>query len=249
MTSAPLPANASGLVLGASTFRCDPLPEWGMGLGVAMGVAGSIGINIGQNLQATGIKLLPEAQQARPWRSSMWRSGFLIFFVFALTNFAALAFAPASILAPLESLQFVTNVFWNRFVNKIRITLRMNMGVCLAIVGTTLTVIFGARQEGCYSPEQLVEFWKSPLWWSFLIVSLSCAAFLFVVHRRHRRRLRMGIEPPHRALLPVSYALCYSLAGGAQLIVHSKCISVRPLSSSRHVTRALEGARARTRAR
>ena len=50
-------ANISGNATASSD--CNDLPEWGLGVGVAMSVAGSIGINVGQNLQASGIEKLP----------------------------------------------------------------------------------------------------------------------------------------------------------------------------------------------
>jgi len=207
------------------TFECDPLPEWGLGVGVAMGVAGSIGINVGQNIQAMGIKSLNPSDYTRPWRSKLWRMGLAIFIVFALTNFSALSLAPASILCPIESIQFVTNVVWNAMVNKMRINRKMKLGVCFALVGTVLTVSFGAP-GGCHSPEQMREYWRAFAWWLYLVITLSVAAASFVAHRIYRRREKQGVPPPHPALLPVCYAVYCSLVGGAQLIVHSKMISV-----------------------
>ena len=75
----------------------------GFVVGVLMGVVGSVGINVGQNLQASGIRSLP--LESRPWRSMQWTIGTSVFILFSLVNFAALALAPASILTSLESIQ------------------------------------------------------------------------------------------------------------------------------------------------
>ena len=48
--------------------ECAELPEWGFAIGVCMGVVGSIGINIGQNIQALGLQELPELDRAKPCR-------------------------------------------------------------------------------------------------------------------------------------------------------------------------------------
>ena len=182
-------------------FVCEGLPSWGLGMGVAMGIAGSIGINIGQNVQAMGIKSLGPTEYTSPWRSRQWRIGLFIFIAFALINFGALAFAPASILVPIESLQFVTNVAWNSVVNKIRVGLRMQLGVLLALVGTSLSVVFGAPSI-CHSPAQMKEYWASTAWWLFLAITLSCATCCFMMHRFYRRRWKQtGELPPHPALL------------------------------------------------
>ncbi len=74
-----------------------------------MGVFGSIGINVGQNMQAGGIAKLPDEDKMKPHKSRMWIQGMIVFVSFSMLNFAALALAPASILTPLESIQFVTS--------------------------------------------------------------------------------------------------------------------------------------------
>ena len=133
------------------------MPESGFAIGVAMGVAGSIGINIGQNLQASGLQALPELERVKPCKSRTWIIGMTIFIAFSLINFAALSLAPASILTPLESIQFVTNIFWNKCVNNAVISRRMVLGVVAAMAGTILSVSFGAGGNGCHSIAQLVR--------------------------------------------------------------------------------------------
>ena len=108
---------------------CRAPPEWGVSIGVCMGVFGSIGINIGQNLQASGLRAMPEEARANPCSSSLWRFGTVVFFSFSLINFSALALAPASILTPIESIQFVTNIVWNRVVNRAKASRRMHVAV------------------------------------------------------------------------------------------------------------------------
>ena len=46
----------------ASVVGCQELPAFGPYVGVVMGVAGSIGINVGQNLQAGGIRALADTR-------------------------------------------------------------------------------------------------------------------------------------------------------------------------------------------
>ena len=120
-----------------------------------MGVLGSIGINIGQNMQADGIlRLPPEQRDSEQWRSPMWRVGMAIFVSFSIHNFAALGLAPASILVPLESIQFVTNVFYSRLVHKKTVPLRMAAGVTLAVRHRAHRT-FGASGGGCSSIDKL----------------------------------------------------------------------------------------------
>ena len=218
---------------GSPPAGCEELPSWGYPLGIVMGIFGSIGINIGQNLQASGLQALPEKDRVKPMQSVVWRIGLGIFILFSLVNFAALALAPASILTPMESIQFVTNVVWNRFVNHKAVNSRMLTGVCLTVIGTVLSVVFGAAPSGCHTLAELQEFWASGMWWVYFAVTLSTAAVAHAGHeaylRRQQRRVEQGSQealPANAAfLLPIAYTLASSLAGGAQMIVHSKVVS------------------------
>ena len=122
----------------AGASQCaGPSSDLGFAIGVGMGVIGSIGINVGQNLQAAGIQSLDMELRTQPHKSKTWIIGTVVFVMFSLINFAALALAPASVLMPLESIQFVTNVVYNRLINKAVVSMRMNAGVACACAGTS----------------------------------------------------------------------------------------------------------------
>ena len=213
-------------------LKCTALPAWGFGVGVLMGVAGSIGINVGQNMQATALDELPEELKSKPHKSKLWMWGMVIFIVFSLINFAALALAPASILTPLESIQFVTNIFYNKFVNKAKISWAMQGGTWLTVLGTVFTVIFGPVGVPCHSVRTLENYWSRPTWLVYLIISLAIAIGSYVTHIVYTRKMKLvrvqtGEPEPwaHEMVLPVSFTLYSSLAGGAQMIVQSKVFS------------------------
>ncbi|KOO53577.1 pentatricopeptide repeat-containing [Chrysochromulina tobinii] len=197
-----------------------------------MGVAGSVGINIGQNIQAMSMQKLDEKGLARPWTSRGWRIGMWMFIIFSIINFAALAFAPASILTPIESIQFVTNVAFNRIVNKTKVSRRMLAGVGLSIIGTCLSVVCGPPGDSCHTVKQLTEFWSAnPTWWFYLALTGGLAVGSYVYHERAMKARKAeslandGIEGKPSIWLPLSFTLFSALAGGAQMIVHSKVFS------------------------
>ena len=213
-------------------LKCQALPAWGFGVGVLMGVAGSIGINVGQNIQATALDELPDELKSKPHKSKLWLWGMVIFIIFSLINFAALALAPASILTPLESIQFVTNIFYNKFVNKKMISWAMQGGTWLTVLGTVFTVIFGPVGVPCHSVRTLENYWSKPTWLVYLIISLAIAIGSYVTHIVYMRKMklvRVQNDAPapwaHEMVLPVSFTLYSSLAGGAQMIVQSKVFS------------------------
>jgi hypothetical protein len=206
---------------------CNPLPSWGVPVGIVAGVVGSVGINIGQNLQATGLLALPPEDSLRPHKSRLWIFGLLIFILFSLVNFAALALAPASILTPLESIQFVTNIAWNKLVNRKAVSRRMLVGVLFALFGTVLTVVFGAQGGGCHSAEVLSSYWTRVPWWAWFASSVSLALASWLLHASWSRRKRSGERLTRRAAttMPIAYTLAAALLGGSQMIVHSKVLS------------------------
>ena len=216
---------ACALLTAAEPQReCLELPPILMPIGVLMGVFGSIGINIGQNLQADGIQSLPPSlRESAPHQSPKWRVGMALFISFSIVNFAALAFAPASVLVPLESIQFVTNVCYSALVHHKKVPPRMLWGVALASMGTVFTVVFGASGGGCHTLEQLSGSWSSPIWWTFVALSLVVAFASLRIHVVYDRQLLAGGQPYLAEYVqPVTFALTAALLGGSQMIVQSK---------------------------
>jgi hypothetical protein len=196
-----------------------------VGVGIAMGVVGSVLINIGQNLQATALQSSPSVQ-AEPCTSRTWRIGMGTFVCGALLNFVAFTFASASVLVPIEAIQFVVNVAYSKYVNRKPVSTRMLCGVSLTILGTLLCVIFGSTDTRCFTLTELESLWSQPFWWVWLICSLSAALGAYAVHRAHSRALAAGHpKPNHEVVLPVTYALSSALLGGANMIVHSKAVA------------------------
>ena len=146
--------------------KCDTMKaESTVFLGISLGLLGSIGINVGQNLQAVGLrKLDPSDAKARPWKSPVWRVGFCLFILGSLVNFAAFVFASASILVCLEAVQYVCNVAFSKFVNKVSVSRRCFAGVVLAVCGTALTVSGGPKDTRSFEVDQLQGMWSRPHW-------------------------------------------------------------------------------------
>ena len=88
--------------------------------------------------------------------------GTICFVSASLINFLAFAFAPASILAPLESLQFVSNLLFAKFVNKVALTSRMIWGCCGVIFGLALAISLGPADVFTFTIPKLVDFWTAP---------------------------------------------------------------------------------------
>ena len=147
------------LVNGTNGTACDTDGTTNtVAIGIMIGLISSIGINVGQNLQSIGMKSSPEAQE-NPCSSRTWIIGLAIFVTGSLGNMVAMAFASASILVPLESSQFVTNIFFSQFILRIKVTPRQWLGTFLAVFGTVLTCVFGPNDSRCFTLGQLQNFY------------------------------------------------------------------------------------------
>ena len=214
---------------GNQTVQVTHCDEGGDGggflIGVGMGVVGSVLINIGQNLQATAMQSSPEVA-SKPCTSKTWITGLSVFVCGSLLNFLAFTFASASILVPIEAVQFVVNVIYGKYVNKKAISNRMLLGVTITIGGTVLCVTFGSSDTRCFTLGDMEAFWLQPLWWIYLLVSFSVAFFALSINRSYTRQLAIGGSPKHHVyVLPVTFAVSSALLGGGQMIVHSKAIA------------------------
>ena len=184
-------------------------------LGIMMGLVSSVAINIGQNLQSLGGKEPGAAE--KPCSSRTWVTGLTIFATGSIGNMVAMAFASATILVPLESSQFVTNLIFSRLVNDVAITGRQVFGTSLAIFGTVLICMFGPNDQRCFTYHEFQSFWLNPTWLVWVAVTFASSAIGWLYYARLRTAVR-GPNPPRwaEAGLPSLFAVSSALIGGAQ---------------------------------
>ena len=158
-------------------------------VGILAGLAGSIAINLGNNLQSLGMHNLEmamieklgrdgdafsERPPIEPSASRTWRVGTCVFVIGSLLNFGSYGFAAQSLLASLEAVQFVTNVAFGRLALGKPISRAMYAGTGLTVAGTVLTCFFSSKQaaEIC-SIRDLLALWANPLWLAYLVFALG----------------------------------------------------------------------------
>ena len=195
-------------------------------LGILLDVIGSVGINIGQNLQAMAL-----SAGGKPGTSKLWNFGLLLFLSSTLLALGALSLAPASILVPIESVQFVSNAVFGRVVRKRTITPKMMVGTASIILGIALVIIFGTDHDAkvaCYTEASLIKKWQRPEWWGFLIVCASLSLASYVVWRVYRKAgasLPPRRLPLHQWVEPIAFTIAAALFGGGQVVAHAKVLA------------------------
>ena len=157
--------------------------------GIGIHIIGSIGINTGQNLQAMGLAKLDQADRQKCGkliRGRLWLIGCSLFISCSIVNFAALTLAPASILVPLEAVQFIVNVAFGKYVRKVEVPMRVGWR---AVHGgwVILAVAFGESSNFCFTEEELMSNWtftKGWGWWIFLAITFGISMVALVAHNR-----------------------------------------------------------------
>ena len=111
----------------------------------------------------------------------IFAEGSTIFGTASIINFVAFAFAPASILAPLEAIQVVCQLFMaassTSAITRLR---RFHRG---DLLGRRRRCLRGAAVVYEFTMPQLVALWAAPAWMVFLVAVIVLSAVLQVVHR------------------------------------------------------------------
>ena len=211
---------------------------FGIALGIFLGASASIGINIGNNMQALGLKMGGynaggdnaggeggDGKEGKPG-DKIFTVGTVIFVTSSIINFVAFGFAPASVLAPLESIQFVANLLFNHYVNGAHISRRMINGVVLVMVGCSTAVGLGPTSVFKFTIQDLVDYWTSTAWilylWLVIMLTIGAECTYFYYNEQIRKT---GRAPPYaKTVLPVSFAMSSALIG-TQSVVQAKALS------------------------
>ena len=83
-----------------------------------------------------------------------------VFVIGSLVNFVSFAFAAQSLLAALGTVQFISNVFFAKFVLKQVITLRMVLATTTICAGLVLAILFSNHNDSQYSAADLMKLYE-----------------------------------------------------------------------------------------
>lgn len=161
-------------------------------LGALIYIAGSVLINLGNNLirySHERVRLLGVSVPI--WKRYWWIIGFSVFAFGNVLNFVAFMFAAQSLLVALGSIQFVSNLFFARGINKEPITRRAIIATGIIIVGNIIIVLGGNKSSKTYNLAQLKDLFLRP---AFLFY-LSFTAFLILIFQGLYAFLKFGYFP------------------------------------------------------
>lgn len=197
-------------------------------LGVILATLASFISNLGLNLQ----KLLHLRNQNRPvevrdsyHKFPLWWIGLLMIVFGAIADFAALTFAPQSLIAPLGSLTLVSNIILSPIILKEIITTRDIIATLTIVAGCIMSVAFASHEDIVYTLDQLFSFY---LRWPFIIYATIVISFMvvtlsFIKHFESIEHDPIRYTPEKEMWHRITYP---ALSGtiGAQSVLFAKCL-------------------------
>ncbi|XP_002001932.3 magnesium transporter NIPA2 [Drosophila mojavensis] len=111
-------------------------------------------------------------------REWIWWAGLLTMGLGEAANFAAYAFAPASLVTPLGALSVIISaVMASRFLNE-KLNLLGKLGCFLCILGSTIVVIHSPKEKEIEDLQVLFEMLEDPVFILYIICIFGSCAFI-----------------------------------------------------------------------
>lgn len=194
--------------------------------------------NMGTNIMKLAINrrlLLPPDERPRLSRLPMWTGGFSMFALGTAMSFGAFKFAAQSLLSGLGSVQFLSQVFFSRFILREKIEKYAYAGVALIICGCVFIVIFGAHGTKNYRPEELAALYGRSEYVCYLLGAgfLLCAVSIAYSSMKQRIMRDRGLGRfdiskatiRERQVLAIFFSIKSALFG-TQAVVLAKSLSM-----------------------
>jgi drug/metabolite transporter (DMT)-like permease len=210
-------------------------------VGIALNVSGSVCVNFGINIMKhshsqdqrmhvevgsinSRNSLAKSAALTVAGLSMTWRRGAAVFAAGSVMTFCSFAYGSQSLLASLGTLQFISNVFFSRFVLCEHLSWRVVGATALIVAGVMLTVAFSNHSTDTYTVQSLLALYDRDyllfLETTGALVMSLLLTYLVYTHRERRK-----------SPLPLSFLvrpLAFSAGAatiGSQSVLQSKCIA------------------------
>lgn len=159
---------------------------------------------------------------------SMRTVGTLIFIFGNLFTFAAFGFAAQSLLASLESVQFVSNVVFAKYVHNEKITVRMVVATLSIVVGNILVVIFSDHTAKLFTSRDILYLYRhNTAYQAYLAIAGMLWFFNHFTYRHYfnTRTKARRLLWQHSFVEPFTFTVSSAIIG-TQAVLLSKCMSM-----------------------
>ena len=168
-------------------------------------------------------------EEVVPKKTSYRITGTVIFIFGNLFTFASFGFGAQSLLASLESIQFVSNLFFARYIHKEKISIRMLAATLSIVGGNILVVIFANHTALNLTSDGMIRLYSTnQIYWYYLVFAFILYLITNVTYLKYyhsRVVLRQPLLWNHNFVEPFCYA-CSSAIIGTQAVLYSKCMAM-----------------------
>ena len=169
--------------------------------------------------------------------TAMWYLGTGAFVVGSLSTFAAFGFAAQSLLAALESIQFVSNVVFAKYVHGEAITTRMMLATLSIVGGNVLVVIFSSHVALVLTSDEIIYLYmNNAAFWGYAACTFVIwAAGEYIFYTYHNARVHRNQRLWNHGLVePLAYVVSSAIIG-AVAVLYAKCLSMLIQVSARGI--------------
>ncbi|XP_078067335.1 magnesium transporter NIPA2-like [Mustelus asterias] len=201
-------------------------------IGLALAISSSIFIGSSFILKKKGLLRLASKGIIRAGQGGhaylkewLWWAGLLTMGLGEAANFAAYAFAPATLVTPLGALSVLVSAILSSYFLNERLNLHGKMGCILSILGSTVMVIHAPQEEEVGTLTDMVEKLKDPGFIVFAVCVVSSCLILIVL-----------VAPRYGQKNVLVYILICSVIGSLSVsCVKGLGIAIKELFVGRHI--------------
>ena len=187
-------------------------------------------VNFGTNLMKSAHNIAIETDLRRSkdltlfTSTNVWGFGMTIFIVGSIVNFASFAFAAQSLLAALGTVQFISNVFFAKFVLNETLTTRIFIATAIIMGGLIMAILCSNHDTEVYTTQDLLDLY-TPGYIFFVIMIVIFLVLCHAIYIVYTKRETDGSPLP---LSDIVRPACYSIVSatiGTQSVLQSKCLA------------------------
>ncbi|XP_006113510.1 magnesium transporter NIPA3 isoform X1 [Pelodiscus sinensis] len=161
-------------------------------VGVALAIGSSIFVGSSFILKKKGLLQLADKGVTRAGEGGysylkewLWWAGLLSMGIGEAANFAAYAFAPATLVTPLGALSVLISAILSSYFLNEKLNVHGKLGCILSILGSTVMVIHAPEEEEVTSLDEMEIKLKDPVFIAFaVVISVVSLVLIFVVAPR-----------------------------------------------------------------
>ena len=155
--------------------------------------------------------------------------GTIIFILGNLFTFGSFGFGAQSLLASLESIQFVSNLFFAKYVHNEVVSNRMLVATLSIVGGNVMVVIFADHEAVLLTSNQMIhEYVTNTIYQGYMIAAgivFAITHYTYSHYYHSRVILRRPLLWNHSFMEPFCYAASSAIIG-TQAVLNSKCMAI-----------------------